>query len=185
MDTRSALADGALDYVLTHGIIGLSLRPLAKALGTSDRMLIYHFGSKDGLLDAIFDHAQMHLASASPPALPVTNLEELVIAIWQTVSGPEGAAVTRLYLEASVLAVQEPQRWGDAVARLRAPWRTPLRAGLVAFGIPAPDADAMVDFVLCSLDGLALDKLTSGEAARCNEAALMLARLVSASASKR
>lgn len=183
MDPRSALVDGALDYVLAHGIIGLSLRPLAKALGTSDRMLIYHFGSKDGLIDAIFDRAHMQLASASPPALPVTNVEELVIAIWHTVSGPEGGAVTRLYLEASALAGHDPERWGSVVTRLRAPWRSPLRAGLVAFGVPESDADAMVDLVLCSLDGLALDKLTTGEVARCDRAASALARLVSASAS--
>jgi len=34
--------------VLEHGLIGLSLRPLAAALGTSDRMLLYHFRDKDG-----------------------------------------------------------------------------------------------------------------------------------------
>src|SRR5690349_315476 len=50
---RAELTDGALRYVLEQGLVGLSLRPLAAALGTSDRMLIYHFGSKDALVTAV------------------------------------------------------------------------------------------------------------------------------------
>ncbi|MEM8726915.1 MAG: TetR/AcrR family transcriptional regulator [Pseudomonadota bacterium] len=37
-------------HVLEHGLGGASLRPLAKAAGTSDRMLIYHFGNKEALV---------------------------------------------------------------------------------------------------------------------------------------
>ena len=37
-------------HALENGITGLSLRPLARAAGTSDRMLIYHFGNKERLL---------------------------------------------------------------------------------------------------------------------------------------
>src|SRR5690606_15270516 len=37
----------ATDYALRHGLNGLSHRPLAASLGTSDRMLLYHFGTKD------------------------------------------------------------------------------------------------------------------------------------------
>lgn len=37
-------------HVLAHGLNGASLRPLAKAAGTSDRMLLYHFGSKEALI---------------------------------------------------------------------------------------------------------------------------------------
>lgn len=40
-------------HVLRHGLGSASLRPLAKAAGTSDRMLIYHFGSKDALVAAL------------------------------------------------------------------------------------------------------------------------------------
>ena len=43
--------------MLAEGLIGLSLRPLAKAVGTSDRMLIYHFGNRDGLVAAVIDEA--------------------------------------------------------------------------------------------------------------------------------
>ena len=53
MARREELLDQVTDHVLEHGLIGLTLRPLAAAIGTSDRMLIYHFGSRDGLVSAV------------------------------------------------------------------------------------------------------------------------------------
>ncbi|MGH3330798.1 MAG: TetR/AcrR family transcriptional regulator, partial [Nocardioidaceae bacterium] len=54
---RDELAEQATDYVLGYGIAGLSLRPLAAALGTSDRMLVYHFGSKDALVAEVIERS--------------------------------------------------------------------------------------------------------------------------------
>ena len=45
-ERRAQLAEAATDYVLEHGLIGLSLRPLAAEIGTSDRMLLYHFEAR-------------------------------------------------------------------------------------------------------------------------------------------
>jgi hypothetical protein len=39
MSRHDDLLDRVTDYVLEHGLIGLTLRPLAAAIGTSDRML--------------------------------------------------------------------------------------------------------------------------------------------------
>ena len=43
-------------HVLAHGLGGASLRPLAKAAGTSDRMLLYHFGNKEGLVADLLEY---------------------------------------------------------------------------------------------------------------------------------
>jgi AcrR family transcriptional regulator len=40
-------------HALDTGIADLSLRQLAAAIGTSHRMLLYHFGSREGLLAAV------------------------------------------------------------------------------------------------------------------------------------
>lgn len=48
--TKDRLLSAMAAHVLTHGLNDASLRPLARAAGTSDRMLIYHFGSKEGLI---------------------------------------------------------------------------------------------------------------------------------------
>lgn len=49
-DKKDLLAGAVARHVLDHGITGHGIRALAKAAGTSDRMLIYYFGSKDELL---------------------------------------------------------------------------------------------------------------------------------------
>ena len=43
-------------HVIEHGLGGASLRPLAKAAGTSDRMLIYHFGDKETLVRDLLEY---------------------------------------------------------------------------------------------------------------------------------
>ena len=57
-------------HVRGTGLAGASLRPLAKAAGTSDRMLIYHFGSKAALMAELLDHLVTEILSAMSAALP-------------------------------------------------------------------------------------------------------------------
>lgn len=47
---KQAMIQAMVGHVLQHGVADASLRPLARAAGTSDRMLIYHFGSKQALI---------------------------------------------------------------------------------------------------------------------------------------
>src|SRR3954451_25291132 len=47
---RERLLAAAIEHVSRHGVGTISLRGLAAALGTSHRMLIYHFGSREALL---------------------------------------------------------------------------------------------------------------------------------------
>ena len=57
-------------HVLEHGLADASLRPLAKAAGTSDRMIIYHFKSKDGLVTALLEHVAAMYSQALEMAWP-------------------------------------------------------------------------------------------------------------------
>jgi len=62
--SRDTLLPKLADYVLEYGLNDASLRPLAKAAGTSDRMLIYHFGSKDRLIADLLEYiAALYSAS--------------------------------------------------------------------------------------------------------------------------
>jgi AcrR family transcriptional regulator len=179
VDRRAELTDRALDYVLASGLLGLSLRPLAAALGTSDRMLLYHFGSKERLVGAVLDRAQQRLAtSIEPTGPPPRDLAELVEQLWTALRAPAAAQVTRLYLETCVLAVQDPDRWRQAPERLRGPWRVPLRDGLVAFGVAAEQAEALADLILDTFDGLALHRLSARDPAQVDAAAAAFNRLL-------
>lgn len=54
-DTRERLLAAAIGYYAEHGVRDTSLRTLAAAIGTSQRMLHYHFGSREDLLAAVVE----------------------------------------------------------------------------------------------------------------------------------
>src|SRR6266568_8474793 len=66
---RAELLDACYGYVLTHGLAGLSLRPLAAATGTSPRVLLYLFGSKDQLLRELLTRARREQVTLMAAAL--------------------------------------------------------------------------------------------------------------------
>lgn len=53
---KENLTEQCLDAFFQKGLQDFSLRNLAKAIGTSARMLVYHFGSAEGLLIAVIQH---------------------------------------------------------------------------------------------------------------------------------
>jgi AcrR family transcriptional regulator len=178
---RAELTEAALDYVLVHGLVGLSLRPLAAAIGTSDRMLVYHFGSKEGLVADVLRRAQERLSEAvGGPAQQADDLSEVILGVWAALDQPAGRQVTRLYLDTCSLAIQDPTRWGDAPRQLREPWRLPLQAGLGELGVPSNDAQPLADLILATLAGLALERLTAPDSARVDAAAAAFAELLGA-----
>ena len=63
---RDALVECLADHVLAHGLGSASLRSLAAAADTSDRMLLYYFPDKAALVAAVLDriaHRMMAILS--------------------------------------------------------------------------------------------------------------------------
>src|SRR5881275_1356103 len=82
---RESLLDGAIEYVVQHGLADVSLRTLAAALGTSHRMLIHHFGSKERLWVEIVravEARQRELLGQVPPD-PQQPVAEAMRAWWK------------------------------------------------------------------------------------------------------
>lgn len=67
---KSDLLRAMAAHVRGAGLSGASLRPLARAAGTSDRMLIYHFGTKAALMAELLDYLAQEMLSAMNAALP-------------------------------------------------------------------------------------------------------------------
>lgn len=182
VDRRTELTEKVLDHVLTHGLIGLSLRPLAAALGTSDRMLIYHFGSKDGMITAVVALANQRFAvsfqSMVRAAPPVRSPGEFVRYAWQALTGSDATGAIRLYLEMCVLALREPDRWSAAQQRIREPWLAMLRETLAELGTPREQVPTLADLILDTLDGLLLSRLVSTDPVRADAAANAFADLL-------
>src|SRR5262249_9164863 len=122
---RHELAEATLQYVLQHGLLGLSLRPLAASLGTSDRMLIYHFGSKAQLIADVLELANHRLAAGVTSAIGGSaprTVGQIVERAWRLMTSAGTDAVTKMYVELCALSVRDPATWAPAHGRLREPW---------------------------------------------------------------
>ena len=109
---RDALLAACTDHVLAEGLIGLSLRPLAKAVGTSDRMLIYHFGSRAGLVAAIIDEATARSVDYLGGLPARRSVRAGVLRLWQAYLEPPLHACNLIYVQAAASGYlgQEPYR---------------------------------------------------------------------------
>ena len=157
------------DHLLREGMAGASLRPLAAAAGTSDRMLLYYFADRDELLAATLEHVAARLAWLLDEAgrgrtpLPFSTL---LAEVWTSISTPELRPYMRLWLElaASAARGQEPHL---AVAGQ-------IADGFLAWAAERLHVEREADrapqaaLLLATVDGLALlDAVGRGEAANC------------------
>lgn len=160
MDRREVLLDQVTDHVLEHGLIGLTLRPLAAAIGTSDRMLIYHFDSRDALVSEVVARATERATAAvdSLPAAP--TVRSAVNRLWRAYRADPLSRPLTIYCQAAAsgLIGQEPYRSDARASNER--WAAALRDYLVRSGAPARKVARIVTLVDSSLCGFHLDLTT-------------------------
>jgi AcrR family transcriptional regulator len=111
-DTRRAeILERLADHVLAHGLSASSLRPLAKAAGTSDRMLLYYFADKADMMTAILSVIATRIMTAmearkAPVSMPVEQLQPIML---EAIVDDEMWPFMRVWLEIASLAAN-----GDA-----------------------------------------------------------------------
>jgi AcrR family transcriptional regulator len=109
---KLALLIALEQHVLAHGLNSASLRPLAAAADTSDRMLIYHFGSKDGLIRALLLHLAQRIEAAltqTLPAGPFASETALIIQVVTLMRAPAYRPYMRLWFDIVSAAAQGQQ----------------------------------------------------------------------------
>ena len=107
-DRRAALIDRLADYVLAEGLSASSLRPLAKAAGLSDRMLLYYFKDKAEIMAAVLACVAVRLttlltARATKTPLPLDALRRELVAI---LFAPDLWPYMRIWLEVAALSAR-------------------------------------------------------------------------------
>lgn len=105
-DRREKIVKDVAGHVLTHGLARTSLKELATAAGTSDRMLLYYFPDKAALMAATLDHLAGVLMAAldaqrAPRPLPASALLEHLCA---QVEDPASWPFLQLWLELAARA---------------------------------------------------------------------------------
>ncbi|GAA3121362.1 AcrR family transcriptional regulator [Kribbella aluminosa] len=173
--SRSTLLDDAVEHFAQNGIGDASLRTIASSIGTSHRMLIYHFGSREGLLAEvvrIVEQQQRDLL-ADLSDLPI---EEQAEQFWRRVT--EATLVYGpLFFELSAHAMQDLPHTESLKADLIDVWLPPLTDLCVRVGIPTDQAPAYARLGLAASRGLLFDLLLTGDRAAVDEASALLNRL--------
>ena len=173
--SRATLLADAIEHFAKNGIGDASLRSIATSIGTSHRMLIYHFGSREGLLAEVVrtvEQQQRDLLAA----LSDLPIEEQAEEFWRRVT--EATLVYGpLFFELSAHAMQDLPHTEPLKADLINVWLPPLIELCVRAGIPPEQAPAYARLGLAASRGLLFDLLLTGDRAGVDEASALLNRL--------
>ncbi len=157
---RDALLAACTDHVLAAGLIGLSLRPLAKAVGTSDRMLIYHFGSRDGLVAAIIDDSTARSVAYLRGLAAPRTVRAGVLRLWRAYTEPPLYACNLIYVQAAASGYLGEEPYRAAVRRSNAQWEAAMRDWFERCGAPAARVERIARLVESALMGFHVELST-------------------------
>jgi AcrR family transcriptional regulator len=172
MEARERLLAATIDHVAEHGIGELSLRGLAAALGTSHRMLIYHFGSKDGLLVAVVREVEerQRLVLGALLTDGSMSVQERARRFWRLLADPAMWPHERLFFELYGQALQGRSHTAALLDGIVTDWLGPLTELGVQQGRSEDAARAEARLGIAVTRGLLLDLLATGDRAGVDEA---------------
>ena len=169
MQTRKDILTGEIiDHVVRHGLADLSLRPLADAIGTSARLLIYHYKSKEALLGEVLDTMQTRLRQSFAELLqtPVTRHERPLRLFWDWAVDKKNFPYMKLLYELQMLAARSPATYGQYLQRNAVHW-----TDLIGQALPENErTTAMSTLVGAVFDGLFLELISTGDRNRGGQA---------------
>jgi AcrR family transcriptional regulator len=157
---RDRLLAAAVDQAMRDGIADLSLRELAAAIGTSHRMLLYHFGSREGLLLAVAGAVEdaQRASSADWVTTPAGARRA-----WQRFSDPELWPQERLFFQLYAHALLDrPGTEGFLEANVEL-WISAMAEELFSMGLDEITARTEARLALAVTRGLLLDLLATGD----------------------
>jgi AcrR family transcriptional regulator len=166
MERKDELIAKALDYFLAHGVADLSLRPLAEQIGSSSRLLIYHFGTKDELITTVMDEARLRIQQSLETMMRDGGNANGMMSFWNWSVDPQNSPYIRLFFEVQMLALQNPAAYARYVERNASSWQTLIENALP----PSPERPAVATLCGAVMDGLMLEFLASGDLSRTTQA---------------
>ncbi len=176
--SRERLLDSVIEHFAADGLSDQSLRRIAAAVGTSHRMLLYHFGSKEGLLvdvaRAVEARTQDRFVAIADDAGGDTDV--LVRRMWAYVADPVLGDFERLFFALYGRALQGDESTLSLLKRDLEAWFDATIAPAIDAGIPADVARDHARLGLAVTRGLLLDLLATGDRAGTDAALEVFAR---------
>lgn len=177
MTARDALLDRCLHVLYAQGFGDKSLREIAAEAGTSHRMLIYHFGSRDGLLAAVVGRVEADQRAALLE-LAEGDLADASHTFWRRLTDPALAPAERLFFEIYVRALHGHD-WTPSFRRsVIDAWEAPVIQLLSRAGSDPRPARAAARLALAVTRGLLLDLLLTGDREVLDDARALFDRLL-------
>jgi AcrR family transcriptional regulator len=170
---RDELLDRAYQYVLEHGVAELSLRPLAAAIGSSPRVLLFLFGNKDELVQALLARAredELELLSGAR-GHDDADLPTFAAELWRWLVVEEHRPLLRLWVEGYARSLVEPRGpWAGFARATVNDWLEVLTSAQPTRVRRTAAGEAERTLVLAILRGAFLDLLATGDARRTTRA---------------
>ena len=168
---KRQLLDAAYAYVIEHGLTELSLRPLAEAIGSSPRVLLFLFGSKDGLVQALLDRARADELALLAEVETNGGLTEVGRRVWRWLAHPGHRQLLTLWAEGYARSLVNPAGpWADFARRTVEDWLDILAAAQPARHRRTARGAAERTLLLALLRGALLDLLATGDIERTTAA---------------
>ncbi len=170
------LLDAAYAYVLQHGLVDLSLRPLATAVGSSPRVLLFLFGSKEGLVRALLERARgdelaMLADLGRHQRQARIGLATAAARTWEWLAAEEHRPLLRLWVEAYARSLVEPDgAWAGFARTTVDDWLDVLAASQPAAERRTMRGATRRTLALTVLRGALLDLLATGDEERVSRA---------------
>ena len=168
---RAEIVEAAYEYVLIHGLVGASLRPVAEAVGSSTGVLRFLFGSKEGLVQAVLARAradELQLLATIPADADLVSVARTT---WSWLAGPDHRGLLRLWAESYAASlVDDAGPWAGFAAATVRDWLGVLGRAQPAAERRTAAGTARRTAVLAVLRGAMLDLLATGDQARTTRA---------------
>jgi AcrR family transcriptional regulator len=159
------LRDGIVEYLITHGLHNLSLRPLAKALGCTPRVLLYHFGSKEKMVIEVLAQIRQR-QRATYGGVEGATFAKGCQTIWTHMSAPNSEPLFRLFFETYGIALRHPRLYKAFLHDTIEDWLQLVTGELAGARQQRRQARAIATIVLAGLRGFMLDFCTTHDRER-------------------
>lgn len=174
---RPELLSSVADYVLAHGVGGLSMRSLAAAVGVSHGTLLHHFGSKERLLTEVVELLRQRMADTTDAGGSPHHVERLR-QWWQRTAATQNLPVYRLLFEVYAQAVREPATYERYLQQVVRDSLTLMQDLIIAEGCPAEQAPLVASMIVAQARGLQLDLLATNDRERVDQSFAMFVELL-------
>ena len=171
---REELLRDVVRYLEERGVNDMSLAPMAEALGTSKRMLLYYFGDRGELLSQALEASRPRVGEIFQNVSTEDEFADAARALWHALTRGGQRRTVRMLLQVLSLAGTDPETYGPYARTAVDAMLEPIADALVSLGYRRPDARTRATLVVSGLRGLCQDLLVTGQSSRVDSAAELL-----------